>query len=143
MPNLVTETVVNRITLVKRGAVRNPNNPSEPARRLLWKAEKDPEGASAPSTAPKGAAMTPEETQAALAKAEKERDEAIRKQQEAEEALAKASGDEDDDDDSDDDDDPEAKKGRNSKGRFEKSELPEAARVEFEMAPKPKFCHQS
>lgn len=39
MPNEVTDTRVRRVSLVRRAATRDPENPSEPRRCLLWKAE--------------------------------------------------------------------------------------------------------
>ena len=123
MASNVSGLSVRRVSFVKRGATRDPDNPTEPHRRLLWKAENPDEGASAP----KGAGMpTLEETQAALAKAERERDEF---KAALEKARKERKGEPSDDDS---DDDPESKKGRDEKGQFEKSELPEAARVAFE-----------
>jgi hypothetical protein len=130
MTALVTGTVFKRATFVKRGAVRDPSNPSEPFRRLLWKSESEEDSQ-------KGApAMTVEEQ---LAKAEKERDDERARREETERKLEKASRDSDDDDsdDSDDDSDDDEKKtrkGRKANGQFEKSELPVAARQALEKA---------
>ena len=74
--------------------------------------------------------MTTEETQAALAKAEADRDEAIAKAEAAEAELEKARKKAGETGELDADGEP--KKDRNAAGEFTKSELPEAARVAFE-----------
>jgi hypothetical protein len=61
---------VEFVSLVDRAAVRDPSNPTEPQRFLVWKAER---GA---TTDPEGGTMTEAELSAALEKAETERDEA-------------------------------------------------------------------
>lgn len=50
MPKRVTGTTFDRATFVKRGAVRNPNNPAEPFGHLIWKSDDEPapQGARAP-----------------------------------------------------------------------------------------------
>lgn len=72
MPNQVTDARVRRVSFVDRAATRDPKNPTQPRRKLLWKAEDAPN-----DPAKGGSDMTPEETQAALEKAEQERDAAI------------------------------------------------------------------
>ena len=71
MPNL-TDLDVRWVSLVDRAAVRNAENPTEPQRFLLWKAET----AGETNPDPVGGTMTEEELRAAVAKAETERDEA-------------------------------------------------------------------
>lgn len=128
MPSAVSDLYVRRVSFVKRGAVRDPSNPSEPRRRLLWKSEDGEEtngDAIVPSNnAPKGGTMTAttEELQETLAKAEKERDEALKKAQDAEEALAKSRKKKTNDD-------PEAEP-------MNKAELPAPVREALEKAEK-------
>jgi hypothetical protein len=75
MPNRLTDLNVEYVSLVDRAAVRNADNPTEPQRFLVWKAERgDPD--------PTGGTMTEAEI-AALAKAEKDASD-------AQAALAKA-----------------------------------------------------
>lgn len=62
MPNL-RDLDVRWVSLVDRAAVRNAENPAEPQRFLVWKADRD-------NTDPKGGSMTPEEMEAAVNKAE-------------------------------------------------------------------------
>lgn len=136
MPSAVSDLYVRRVSFVKRGAVRDPSNPSEPRRRLLWKSEDGEEtngGASAPTNnAPKGETMpaTTEELQEALAKAEKERDEALRKAQDAEEALAKSSKKKTDNTDTDTDGDGDG----DGTEAMNKAELPAPVREALEKA---------
>lgn len=99
MPQL-EDLSVDWVSLVDRAAVRDPQNKSEPRRFLLWKRE----GVTPPdhtSIGKRGGAMpqpTPEELQASLEKAEKEKKEAQeaheaelkKKQEEHEAALKKA-----------------------------------------------------
>jgi hypothetical protein len=67
MANRLTDLNVEFVSLVDRAAVRNAENPTEPQRFLVWKAERGD-----PTTDPtQGGSMTPEEA-AALAKAEKD-----------------------------------------------------------------------
>jgi hypothetical protein len=126
MPNAVTGASVRRVSFVKRGAIRDPDNPSEPHRRLLWKAEDHKPGANVP----KGAPMTLEETQAALAKAEKERDEALAKA----EGLEKASKEKDDGEPQGESEKDAGTPSGGKDGKFEKSELPEPVRAALEKA---------
>lgn len=71
----LTQIRANVVSLVDRAAVRDPSNPTEPQRLLLWKSEtglsghKQEEAIMAETTTP----------EAALAKAEQERDEALTK----------------------------------------------------------------
>lgn len=107
------------VSLVKRGAVRDPDNPSEPQTYLLWKSE-DAKGG---ETIKKEAVMadpTIEEVTAALAKAEQERDEAVTKAEAAETKVTElekaqpspAQVHTDDDDDLEKSDLPESIKAR-------------------------------
>jgi hypothetical protein len=41
--NQVTDVHVRRVSFVKRASTRDPNNPSEPRRHLLYKAEGAPD----------------------------------------------------------------------------------------------------
>lgn len=89
MANLLKNLAVTRVSLVNRAAVRDPSNPTEPQRLLLWKsADHNDPGGNMPST------ITDELT-AALAKADlpDSAREAIEKAQERETALAKATED--------------------------------------------------
>jgi hypothetical protein len=117
---------------VDRAAVRDPSNPTEPRRHILWKRE-------GTSSTPEGEHMTdvatptPEELQASLAKAEQERDEALAKADTAEKEKAElekqAGGGKakpapkmgDDEDEMDD-------------AKMKKAELPEAVRAHLEKA---------
>jgi chromosome segregation ATPase len=76
---------VSWVSLVDRAAVRDPSNPSEPQRFLVWKAE------SGSNPTPKEGAMPPttEELTARVAKAESERDELNQRVQKLEQKLAK------------------------------------------------------
>ncbi len=135
MPNQVTDARVRRVSFVDRAATRDPSDPTQPRRKLLWKSEDAPTDPALPAKG--GADMTPEEMQAALTKAETERDDALKKAEAAEADKAKlelekaelekmagggkakpAKGGDDEDDDAD----------------LKKSELPEAVRVHLEKA---------
>lgn len=70
MPNL-TDLTVDFVSLVDRAAVRDPHETDQPMRFLLWKRDHE------------GAQMTPEETTAALAKAQED----LKKEQERAEAA--------------------------------------------------------
>lgn len=118
MPRL-QNLAVEYVSLVDRAAVRDPMNPSEPQKFLLWKAER---GA---TNDPEGGTMTEAEQSAALKKAEDERDaavaerdEAVAKNEKLEKKLKKASKD-----------DPEPTE-------IDKSELPPAVRDALEKAEK-------
>lgn len=65
MANLLKNLEVSCVSLVDRAAVRDPSNPTQPQRLLLWK--RDDQGGNMPDP-------TPAELQAALTKAEEERD---------------------------------------------------------------------
>jgi hypothetical protein len=87
--NLLKNLAVTRVSLVNRAAVRDPANPTEPQRLLLWKsADHDDQGGNMPPTINESLA-------AALAKADLSDSarEAIEKAQERETALAKATSD--------------------------------------------------
>lgn len=87
MLNQVTDARVRRVSFVDRAATRDPSNPTQPRRMLLWKSEDAPND---PASAPKGGDMpdmTPDEMRAALTKAEEERDTAAK---ERDAALTKA-----------------------------------------------------
>jgi small-conductance mechanosensitive channel len=71
---------VHFVSLVDRAAVRDPSNPTEPQRFLVWKAE------GGATTDPEGGTMTEAELSAALEKAETERDDA---QAERDETVSK------------------------------------------------------
>lgn len=131
MPNRLTDIRVKRVSFVNRGAVRDPRDPSEPRRRLLWKSEDAIEPAAEPPD-PKGTTMSDmDELRAAVEKAERERDEALRKAQDVEDALEKASKKKANaDDDTDDEKEPQ----RNEDGTVVKSELPEPVRAALEKA---------
>jgi hypothetical protein len=84
---------VRRVSFVGRAATRDPKNPTQPRRKLLWKSEDAPNDPALPAKG--GADMTPEEMQAALTKAEetnatieKERDDALAKAEAAEKEKA-------------------------------------------------------
>lgn len=77
----LTQIRANVVSLVDRAAVRDPSNPTEPQRLLLWKAE----GGSNQTTG--GDMPTAEET-ALIEKAEKERDEALAKAEKLEAQVA-------------------------------------------------------
>lgn len=84
MPEL-RDLTVEFVSLVDRAAVRDPSNPTEPQRLLLWKSERgatnDP-----PS---EGGKVSDTELTAALQKAEQERDEARDRVAKLEKKLAK------------------------------------------------------
>lgn len=82
MPNRLSDLNVEFVSLVDRAAVRDPSNPTEPQKFLLWKAESGA-GDTTP-TEPQGGPMNPDELKAALAKAEQERDQAREAAQKAE-----------------------------------------------------------
>lgn len=99
MPNALTNVQVDFVSLVDRAAVRDPNSPADPRRFLVWKREGD--------STPEGGTMTEQEMRAAVEKAERETTE-LRKQledqttlkadlakaeKERDDALAKAAGD--------------------------------------------------
>ena len=90
MPKL-TNLTVEYVSLVDRAAVRDPSNPTEPQRFLLWKSERG-----APD--PQGGSMTEEELRAALQKAESERDAAQADLAKANKKLAKKAAKSKDDD---------------------------------------------
>jgi uncharacterized membrane protein YqiK len=137
MPNQVTDARVRRVSFVERAATRDPKNPTQPRRKLLWKSEDAPNDPALPAKGGDMADMTPEEMQAALAKAEetaeaaeKDRDTALAKAETAEAEKAElekmagggkakpAKGDDDEDDEDE----------------MKKSELPEAVRAHLEKA---------
>ena len=137
MRNQVTDVRVRRVSFVDRAATRDPSNPTQPRRKLLWKSEDAPNDPALPE---EGADMTPDEMQAALVKAEeatkaaeKDRDDALAKAEAAEKdkaELEKQAGGgkakpapkgEDDEDEMDDE-------------KMKKSELPEAVRAHLEKA---------
>ena len=153
MPNQVTDARVRRVSFVERAATRDPKNPTQPRRKLLWKSE------DAPNEPKEGADMTTEEMTEALVKAEeasrtaeKERDEALAKAEAVEKeklALEKAAGggkaksapkvdgDEDDEDDESDlskADLPEAVKAHLAKADAEMVELRKRAESAEEIA---------
>jgi hypothetical protein len=76
MANRLTDLQVEFVSIVDRAAVRDPQNPTEPQRFLVWKSDTTRDGED-PTTTPEGDTMTPEEMAAALAKAETDRDEAL------------------------------------------------------------------
>lgn len=76
MANKLTDLTVEFVSLVDKAAVRDPQNPTQPQRLLVWKADTGRAGDD-PTTEPQGGTMTPEEMAEALAKAEKDRDEAL------------------------------------------------------------------
>jgi hypothetical protein len=81
---------VHFVSLVDRAAVRDPSNPTEAQRFLLFKKE-----SGAPNTdSPEGGSMTEAELTAALQKAEQERDELAAKVEKLEKKLAKKDKDE-------------------------------------------------
>lgn len=88
MANLLKNLEVSCVSLVNRAAVRDPSNPSQPQRLLLWKAEDHPTPGGVMPTAT-------EELAAALTKADLPDSvrEALTKAQERETALAKATED--------------------------------------------------
>lgn len=135
MPKNVTDVRVRRVSFVGRAATRDPQNPTQPRRKLLWKSEDAPTDPALPAKG--GADMTPEEMQAALKKAETERDEALKKAEAAEADKAKLESEKAElekmagggkakpakgDDDEDDEDE------------MKKAELPEAVRAHLEKA---------
>ena len=92
MRNQVTDARVRRVSFVDRAATRDPKNPTQPRRKLLWKSEDAPNDPALPE---EGADMTPDEMQAALVKAEeateaaeKDRDDALAKADAAEKEKA-------------------------------------------------------
>lgn len=84
MPRL-QNLAVEWVSLVDRAAVRDPSNPTEPQRLLLWKSE-----SGAPNTPDRGGTMSDAEPSAALKKAETERDELVDKVEKLEASLAEA-----------------------------------------------------
>lgn len=104
MANRLTDLNVEFVSLVDRAAVRNAENPTEPQRFLVWKADETPnEG---------GPVAEIDEVRDSLEKAERERDEALEATQKAEkdqadlnariaelEKAASASSDDDEDED--------------------------------------------
>lgn len=84
MPHL-QDLDVQYVSLVDRAAVRDPSNPTEPQRFLLWKSE----SGATPTDSPEGGSMNAEELTAALQKAEQERDELTEKVAKLEKKLAK------------------------------------------------------
>lgn len=87
MANLLKNLAVTRVSLVNRAAVRDPDNPTQPQRLLLWKSADHEPGGDMPTPT--------EELAAALAKADLTDSvrEAIQKAQERETALATATTD--------------------------------------------------
>jgi hypothetical protein len=137
MPNQVTDARVRRVSLVERAATRDPSNPTQPRRKLLWKSEDAHTDPALPAKGGDMPDMTPEEMQAALKKAEedtkaaeKDRDDALAKAEAAEAEKAElekmagggkakpAKGDDDEDDDEE----------------MKKAELPEAVRAHLAKA---------
>lgn len=138
MPNRLHDVRADIVSFVDRAATRDPQNPTQPRRFLLFKRE---DGDPTPALPAKGGDMpdmTPEEMQAALKKAEedtkaaeKDRDDALAKAETAEAEKAElekmagggkakpAKGDEDDEDDDE---------------KMKKAELPEAVRAHLEKA---------
>src|ERR1700676_2436174 len=92
MRNQVTDARVRHVSFLDRAATRDPKNPTQPRRKLLWKSEDAPNDPALPE---EGADMTPDEMQAALVKAEeateaaeKDRDDALAKADAAEKEKA-------------------------------------------------------
>ena len=115
MPNQLRNLDVSHVSLVDRAAVRDPSNPTEPQRFLLFKKESGsptPTGGDMPNT------PTAEELTTALAKAEEERDAAIERAEKAEE-LAKST---------------ETEPKTEPKTEIDKSELPAEVRAILEKA---------
>lgn len=85
MPNQLTDLSVEFVSLVDRAAVRDPANPAEPQKFLLWKAE-----SGTPTTPNQGddPVSDLDDVRAALAKAEQERDEAREATQKAQDDVA-------------------------------------------------------
>jgi hypothetical protein len=86
MANRLTNLAVDWVSLVDRAAVRDPQNPTQPQRLLVWKAESS--AGEDPTHEPQGGQMNPDELKAALTKAEQERDAAL-------EAVTKTEGERD------------------------------------------------
>jgi hypothetical protein len=138
MPNQVTDARVRRVSFVDRAATRDPMDPMQPRRKLLWKSEDAPTDPALPAKGGYMPDMTPEEMQAALKKAEedtkaaeKDRDDALAKAEAAEAEKAelekmagggKAKPAPKGDDDEDDDE------------KLKKAELPEAVRAHLAKA---------
>jgi chromosome segregation ATPase len=109
---------VHAVSLVDRAAVRDPSNPTEPQKFLLWKSEsREPQ--SGDNQPQEEATMTPEEMAAALAKAEQERDTAVAKSETLETRVA---------------DLEKAAKPAEVSTEINKSELPDAVRAALEKA---------
>src|SRR5947209_7749183 len=112
----LTDLDVAFVSLVDRAAVRAPSKPTEPQRFLFLKRDSGASpttGGSMPQTA------TPEELQAALTKAQEERDAAVARAAKAERKLAKKSKSDGGDGES-----------------IDKSDLPPAVRAALEKAEK-------
>lgn len=120
MPNALTDLTVEYVSLVDRAAVRDPQNPTEPQKFLVWKSD------SGATPDPTGGTMTEDELRAAVTKAEQERDEAREAAQKAETereaALAKAA------------DLEKAAKPEDKPEAIDKAELPEPVRLALEKA---------
>lgn len=82
----LTDLQVEFVSLVDRAAVRDPSNPTEPQKFLLFKRES---GAPPTTGGPMPDTATPEELSAALKKAEEERDALTAKVAKLEKKLAK------------------------------------------------------
>lgn len=121
MPTQLRNLDVRFVSLVDRAAVRDPNNPTEPQKFILFKRDSgaDPD--------PQGGSMT-EEERAALQKAEQERDEALAKLEKAEKKLKKqAKTDEPTTEEIDKADLPKAVRDALEKAETERDELKKAA----------------
>lgn len=144
MPNRLSDVRADIVSFVDRAATRDPQKPTEPRRFLLFKRE---DGNPTPALPAKGESdMDLAETQAALEKAEKdrevvekERDEALTKAQKAEEELekrrigkkgAKPAPATDGDDDDDEDELAKADLPPAVRARLEKAERAEAEAAE-------------
>lgn len=82
MPNRLTNIRVRQVDFVDRAATRDPQNPHQPRRFLLWKSEESKGNSMATATV--------EELQEKLEKAEKDRDEAVAASAKKDEELSKA-----------------------------------------------------
>lgn len=117
----LTDVRADVVSLVDRAAVRDPSNPTEPQRFLLWKAEKG-----SGNVNQTGGEM-PTDNTAALSKAEQERDDALAKNQEYQrriDELEKAAAQNTDDGDDDDD----------AMAQVEKADLPETVKAALRKA---------
>lgn len=125
MPEHLSNIKVRRVSFVARGSVRDPSNPSEPQRRLLWKAEErtGPSTDPVPTDAQGGTNMDNAELQAALQKAEQERDQAKTDLAKSEQELEKAKKTPKKPDEEDEDENP-----------LNKSDLPEPVRKALQKA---------